>query len=132
MSRPSLAIVGDDLTGAVDAAHGFATRGFETTVVAIQSDDRDEGQDTLSTPGAVTGINTDSRYLDRSHAAKAVSEVIRRVGADTLYKKIDSTLRGNIAMETEAALVESNTTCAIVAPAFPATPVVLLRMGSVS
>jgi len=37
-----------------------------------------------------------------------------------VYKKVDSTLRGNVAAETDAALTASGADLALVAPAFPA------------
>ena len=54
-------------------------------------------------------------------AAKRVVEVARAVrGARLVYKKLDSTLRGNVAAELAAAFGAAGRERAIVAPAFPA------------
>ena len=49
------------------------------------------------------------------------SAVAGEPGARLVFKKIDSTLRGNIAAETEAVLRAADATLAVCAPAFPGT-----------
>jgi uncharacterized protein YgbK (DUF1537 family) len=109
------AIVADDLTGAMDTAHGFAARGHRTAVLALPGD----VEGSLESDASVVGINTDSRYVDRETAVEAVKEAVRRVPAEVVFKKIDSTLRGNVAAEIDAALTEAGSDLAVVAPAFP-------------
>ncbi|MFC7018788.1 MULTISPECIES: four-carbon acid sugar kinase family protein [Haloarcula] len=108
-------IVADDLTGTLDTAQGFAVRGHETAVVPVPADGH--GDATPASP--VVGVNTDSRYADAERAAPAVRDVVESVPAETVYKKVDSTLRGNIGAETDAALAASGAPAALVAPAFP-------------
>lgn len=93
---PRALVVADDLTGATDTAHAFAKRGYETTV---QVD-----PDSTSPDSTVLAVNTDSRYADPGTAAERVRRVVRDAGAPVVYKKVDSTLRGNVASETEAAM----------------------------
>ncbi|MCC7548977.1 MAG: four-carbon acid sugar kinase family protein [Burkholderiales bacterium] len=114
-----VAIVADDLTGALDVAGPFAARG-QRTVVAV-----DERACAPGRFGAadVVSINATSRHLPAARAAALVEDVVARLcpaGAPILIKKIDSTLRGNVAAETLAMLKASGRRCAIVAPAFPA------------
>lgn len=108
-------VVADDLTGAMDTSQGFAARGYATTVVA----DPEAEMDAIDEDAAVLGINTDSRYDDEADAVDAVSEAIETLPAGTVYKKVDSTLRGNFAAEVDAALAASGADLALVAPAFP-------------
>ena len=117
-AAPRLIIVADDLTGAMDVAGPLAGRGLSTWVVA------DAGACTLSTlPAAeVVSINADSRHLSDERAAQRVRRVMRELvhpDAEILIKKIDSTLRGNVLVETLAMLEASGRAAAVVAPAFP-------------
>lgn len=111
-------IVADDLTGAMDTAHGFAARGHGTAVLAAPGAYREEGPGAEASP--VLGVNTESRYADRQRAADAVSDAIGAVPAEVVYKKVDSTLRGNVGPEVDAALDAAGADFALVAPAFPA------------
>lgn len=113
----SVEVVADDLTGAMDASQGFGARGYTTTVVA----DPDAEMDAIPADqdATVLGINTDSRYNDEEDAIESVCEAIETIPAQTVYKKVDSTLRGNFAAEVDAALTASGATLGLVAPAFP-------------
>ena len=104
-------IVADDLSGAADCAIAFARTG-RRTVVALQP----------SAPEAdvILSVDADTRRLPPAEAGRRmreVYEVARRPG-QRLYKKIDSTLRGNWAAEVAA--VRPLAGMAIVAPAYPA------------
>jgi uncharacterized protein YgbK (DUF1537 family) len=113
----AVTVVADDLTGAMDTAHGFAARGYGTIVRATT----DAGSDAIGegeTP--VLGLTTESRYATGSRASRAVSEAIAAFPAETVYKKVDSTLRGNVVREADAALDAAGAPLAVVAPAFPA------------
>lgn len=106
-----LLIIADDLSGAADCAAGFAQR-VSTQIVF-------EGQDSQPR-AAVVAIEVDSRRLTPQAAAHAnrVAVQLPQYTSRALYKKIDSTLRGNVA--SEIAAVQANRGLAIVAPAFPA------------
>lgn len=104
-------IIADDLSGAADCAVAFARTG-QRTVVALQP----------STPEAdvILAVDADTRRLPAAEAARRTREVYeaaRRRG-QRLYKKIDSTLRGNWAAEVAA--LRQLAGMAIVAPAYPA------------
>ncbi len=106
-----LLIIADDLSGAADCAAGFAKR-LSTEIVL--------DTETTSSTAAVVAVDVDSRRLDPGAAAKANSAVLqqRQYANRGLYKKIDSTLRGNVA--SEIAALQALRGLAIVAPAFPA------------
>ena len=103
-------VVADDRSGACDTGHQFAARGFETVVVS-----RDK-----SATADVLVVDTDSRYADAASAAERVREAVKTRDPGLVYKKIDSTLRGNLVAEVDAALAASGADVAVVAPAFPA------------
>ncbi|WP_331233355.1 four-carbon acid sugar kinase family protein [Natronorarus salvus] len=106
-------VVADDLTGATDTGHQFAARGFETTVRVTD----DDGVDCSD----VVVHNTDSRYRSEETAADRVSTAIDAHPDAVVYKKVDSTLRGNLVAEIGAAAEATDADLVLVAPAFPAT-----------
>ena len=113
-----VAIIADDLTGAMDVAGPFATRGQPTWVVV---DHRGCTQEQFR-GAAVVSINTASRHLPAEQAAALVRDAAQRLvpaGTSIVIKKIDSTLRGNVASETLAMMEALGRPNAIVAPAFP-------------
>ncbi len=110
-------ILADDLTGAADCAIAFARRGLSASVVW--------GDD--PPPDAVLALDADSRRLGPDAAAarhRALLHAHHREGT-ALFKKIDSTLRGQPAAELAATVrhlrAQGRGALAIVAPAFPAT-----------
>ena len=112
MAPRSVFILADDLSGAADCAIGAAKAGLDS-VVLLDADAPDQG-------AAVLAVDSDSRYRPVAEAKTLSAGLWRRHAAPghLLYKKIDSTLRGNFAAEM-AALTDAGV--AIVAPAFPAT-----------
>jgi len=108
-------ILADDLSGAADCAIGFASAGHRTVVTleATRAPAHD-GADTIA-------VDTDTRRLTPHDAAARTSAAYAEMSArdQRLYKKIDSTLRGNWA--AEVAGLQALAGMAIVAPAFPAT-----------
>jgi len=116
-------IIADDLTGAADCGVVFAECGMEAMVV-------------LSPPqvGATAGewigadvlaIDAGTRYFGPEQAGEAVARLAYGHPTGLFFKKIDSTLRGNVAAELAAALKvrRASTLERVVilfAPAFPA------------
>ncbi|MFJ7284781.1 four-carbon acid sugar kinase family protein [Pseudomonas sp. NPDC099000] len=106
-------IIADDLSGAADCAIGFASVGMQTVVTLDPLNDKADAQ--------VIAADTDTRRLSPAQAAErtvAAFKALHQPG-QRLYKKIDSTLRGNMAAEVAA--LQPLAGLAIVAPAFPAT-----------
>lgn len=109
----SILIIADDLSGAADCAIGFASAGLHTVVTLEPLTDKVDAQ--------VIAADTDTRRLSPEQAAErtvAAFKALQKPG-QRLYKKIDSTLRGNWAAEVAA--LQPLAGLAIVAPAFPAT-----------
>lgn len=113
-------ILADDLTGAADCAIAFARRGLDAGV----SWGEGPGEDARP---AVFSYDADSRGMTAEQAAIRHRQVLERLFASdrVLFKKIDSTLRGQPAAETAATIAflkaRSGSAFGIFAPAFPAT-----------
>ncbi|CAA9405811.1 Candidate type III effector Hop protein [uncultured Rubrobacteraceae bacterium] len=107
-----IAVIADDLTGAADTGVQLVRAGYRAAVVF-------RGEEV---PAAdAVSFDTDSRAMPAGFAAKRVVEAARAVRhAHLIYKKLDSTLRGNVAAELAAAFGAVGREHAIVAPAFPA------------
>ncbi|MHB1132249.1 MAG: four-carbon acid sugar kinase family protein [Chloroflexota bacterium] len=112
-----LAIVADDLTGAMDTGVQFAKRGLRTVVGLA---------DTLPAEAAgadVAVLNTNSRPDSPAEARRKVyacGRYLRDLGVPRVYKKIDSTLRGNVGVELDALMDAWEVPTVVVTPAFPA------------
>ena len=112
-------LIADDLTGAFDAAAPFARRGLATRVVCRA----DALATALEHPCDVLAVNTASRHIDGAAAAERVARACRALASwnpALLFKKIDSTLRGNVVAEITAAMTASGRGEAVVTPAMPA------------
>jgi D-threonate/D-erythronate kinase len=109
-----MAVIADDLTGAADAGVQLVRAGYRTAVVF-------HGEEVPTTDIDAVSFDTDSRTMPAGFAAKRVVEVARAVrDARIVYKKSDSTLRGNVAAELEALSGVAGRERTVVAPAFPA------------
>ena len=111
-----LTIIADDLSGAGDSGLQFAKRGLRTVVVTHRR--------TEPVHADVVVFDTDSRAATAAAAGARVTAAIasaRRWGATTIFKKIDSTARGNLGAELDAVVTAGGYELAVVCPAFPAT-----------
>ena len=119
---PRIIVVADDLTGAADCGAACAAMGLET-VVALGDVVRACGL-----AADVVAFDAETRHLSPTDAAAvtraAIGGLVTRE-VRVLYKKIDSTLRGNFAVEIAAARAAwsgpSGPALALVAPASAAT-----------
>ncbi len=112
-------IIADDFTGAGDSGIHFARGGASTALLLDPAHlERDmAAYDALS-------LSTESRFLAPPDAAAAVRSLASRcvkAGGTIAYKKVDSTLRGNLGAEIEATLAVSGHTAALVCTAMPKT-----------
>jgi uncharacterized protein YgbK (DUF1537 family) len=108
-------LVADDLTGACDAAVYFAMRGIRPAVVLTARGGSAAG-------ARVVAISTESRDLapdDIRRAMFAAAAEFPGECAARVFKKIDSTMRGNTGVEIAAALEAFHCDAAVVCPAFP-------------
>lgn len=103
-------IIADDLTGACDAGVQFAQHGLDTVVWLSTAEAPDCDVLVLSTASRGNSADGARRKVQGAMAA------LGRAGATLVFKKIDSTLRGNIVAEIEACGFEETW----VAPAYPA------------
>ena len=113
-----VAIVADDLTGAMDAAAPFARRGLDVRVLTAP----DKLEAALQDMPAVLSINTGTRHVSGEQAAAVVGALVSRLihlKPQLLFKKIDSTLRGNLLTETLSAMRASGYPEMLVCPAVP-------------
>jgi uncharacterized protein YgbK (DUF1537 family) len=113
-----IAIVADDLTGALDSAAPFAARGLRAAA-ALDPEALDE---VLATGAAVAAVNTLTRHLDPAAAAEVAGRAAARcveAGARFLLKKIDSRMRGNVGAEASAIAAALGASGLVVAPAVP-------------
>ncbi|MGE6604913.1 four-carbon acid sugar kinase family protein [Halomonas sp. NPDC076908] len=122
MSSCRLAIIADDLSGALDTAAPFAARGADARVVIsleALAKTLDTWQGQLP---EVIAVNTESRHLPADEAASRVTEAVRllkRAHPQQWFKKVDSTLRGQVVAECRA-LREALSLPLLLAPAVPA------------
>lgn len=121
MEAPSIAppldclLIADDLTGACDAAVHFAVLGRRTSVCCSPSAE--------AVAANVLAVSTNSRDREPAEAVAIMEDVASRMphaSAAILFKKIDSTLRGNVGVEIAAAMRVFGCDAAVVCPAYPA------------
>jgi uncharacterized protein YgbK (DUF1537 family) len=119
MNTRSMLIVADDLSGAADCAIAFAGAGRRTVVTLETSSVTNTAAETDNAD--VIAADTDTRRLSPQDAARHTADAFNALNAPgrRLYKKIDSTLRGN--WTAEVAALQPLAGLAIVAPSFPAT-----------
>ncbi|MBS6031935.1 MAG: four-carbon acid sugar kinase family protein [Pantoea sp.] len=115
--KTPVVVIADDFTGANDAGSGLAQAGARVQVLFSPTTPAD------SEAADVWVISTDSRAVTPVVAAERITEAVGhyapQIAQGWLFKKIDSTLRGNVAAELRAALAASGKRLALVAPAVP-------------
>jgi len=110
-------VIADDLTGANDTGVQFARRGARTLVPLDWHDLK-----TLARSADVLVLNTNSRAAPARVAAqraRVAAEALRRAGVEAVYKKIDSTFRGNVGQELDSILDVFPSPLTVLTPAFP-------------
>jgi uncharacterized protein YgbK (DUF1537 family) len=111
---PRIVILADDLSGAADCAMACHRAGMDAQVRLD-----------LQAPGAPAGalaLDLDSRALPPGEALDRTLGAWDQVREGALYRKIDSTLRGHVALEIAATLqIAGPEAFALVCPAYPAT-----------
>ncbi len=109
-------VVADDFTGASDTGVQLAKKGARTEVMLTHQQKPSRRADVLV-------INTESRSMAAEQAAESVSRALAPWQGQPdllIYKKIDSTFRGNVGAEVEAAMTASGKSLALIAAAIPA------------
>jgi len=109
-----IGVIADDLTGAAELAAVGSRHGLRAEIV------RDGGQ-----PGGDAGLvcmDTDSRSREAGEAARLAADaagILRAAGAEWIYKKVDSVLRGNVIPECEGVMRQLGLHRALLLPANP-------------
>lgn len=110
-------VIADDFTGSNDTGVQLAKKGARTEVMLTPTQKPSRRADVLV-------INTESRAIPSAQAAQAVQQALapwcEGETAPLVYKKIDSTFRGNVGAEVTAAMRAANRTLAVIAAAIPA------------
>lgn len=107
-------IVADDFTGANDTGVQLKRRGIDTSVVFTS--------DLLAKSQSSFVIDTESRSLSEDDAYNKIKGILKDVELNNfkyLIKKVDSTLRGNVAKEIKVVDEAYESELVIFAPALP-------------
>ncbi len=114
----TVCIIADDLTGANDTALQFMLNNADTNILL-----NTENNVSPTEYQQAWAISTESRNIspqDGFEKVKTATEFfVQNLNPDFFYKKIDSTLRGNIAVEIMSMLEVLKWDAAVVIPAFP-------------
>jgi uncharacterized protein YgbK (DUF1537 family) len=108
-----IGVIADDLSGAAELGALAVARGMRAEITTGDIK-----------PGSVdvVCVDTDSRACSKEEAARRVTEAadkLRAAGAERIYKKIDSVLRGQVTAEVEALMKHLGFGLAVVVPANP-------------
>lgn len=114
----AVALIADDLSGALDSTAPFAAAGF-SCAVAVSAEDLEQA---LAGDAAVVAVNTASRHLSATEAVRIVGQVAQRLRAmapEVVFKKVDSRLKGPVGVETQAVMFATGRARSLLAPAVP-------------
>jgi uncharacterized protein YgbK (DUF1537 family) len=109
-----IAVVADDLTGALDAVAPFANAGLSVLVATAPA------HLALALSAQVIGVSTNSREISALEAGQRMAEVAQMLrGIPVVIKKIDSRLKGHVAAELQALAQARGLSRALICPAIP-------------
>ena len=120
MENKRCLVIADDLTGAADTGVQFVIRGLNTCLISPDSARPIDFSRYLKRDVLV--VNTHSRSLNARQAADRITLLLKDYRRDLfplVYKKIDSTLRGNMGSEIDAVMENTGFSVGFVAPSFP-------------
>lgn len=113
------AIIADDFTGAGDAGIHFARFGRKIELLLHIDALGRQRRDNID-----IALTSETRFMEPAAAAAVVLDMVRLcrdAGYGRIFKKIDSTMRGNPGSEIEAVLQGTSLTAALVCTAMPKT-----------
>ena len=108
-----IGVIADDLTGAAELGAVGLRHGLSAEVVA---NGKPSGEADL------VCVDTDSRSQSPEEASRRVTaavKLLQQAGAEWIYKKVDSVLRGQVTAEIEAMMKQLGFERALLAPANP-------------
>ena len=111
-------VIADDLTGANDTGVQFTKKGYNAIVSVLDE------QSTIIIPDNldVFVMDTETRELESKTARKILKSILEKINInkkDVVYKKVDSTLRGNMGDEIEEIMIILNRDICIFSPSYP-------------
>jgi len=111
-------VIADDLTGANDTGVQFTKKGYSTIVSVLDE------QSTIIIPDNldVFVMDTETRELESKTARKRLKSILEKINInkkDVVYKKVDSTLRGNMGDEIEEIMNILKKDICIFSPSYP-------------
>jgi 2-keto-3-deoxygluconate permease len=115
--RTKTVIIADDFTGSNDTGVQFAKKGLKSIVTTRMKHSRQ-----LMNEADVLVIDIESRFDSPEIAYKKAFEagnILKYNNIHYIYKKLDSTMRGNIGAELSGLMDSLNASHALIAPAFP-------------
>ncbi|MDE1991944.1 MAG: four-carbon acid sugar kinase family protein [Rhizobiaceae bacterium] len=113
-----IAIVADDLTGAIDTATPFAQYGMRVAV-ALSLDHLDRA---MAEDPSVLTVATGTRHMNEAEARACLlqtTNLLQRFSPKLYFKKIDSRLKGNVVAEVVAMLQSLERDRVVMVPAIP-------------
>jgi 2-keto-3-deoxygluconate permease len=116
--RDKLLIVADDFTGATDTGVHFSKKQLKTIVIT----DKDQISRSLKEFDVLV-VDTESRFDSKDNSYRKICETGKLIKAENIkyiYKKIDSTFRGNVGAEISGLMDSLEIGLTILVPALPA------------
>ena len=111
-------VIADDLTGANDTGVQFTKKGYNTKVSIFNKQLAIIIPDNLD----VFVVDTETRELKSKIAREKLKSILKKLNInknDMIYKKVDSTLRGNVSDEIEEIMNILKKDICIFSPSFP-------------
>lgn len=111
-----MGIIADDLTGSNDSGVQLTKKGLKASVIF------DLSSSAIGKDDDVVVVDTDSRAISSKESYEVTREAalfLKDNGYNHIYKKVDSTLRGNLGYEIKAVVDVYKPDFCVIAPAFP-------------
>jgi uncharacterized protein YgbK (DUF1537 family) len=116
MRSPRVALISDDLTGALDAAAPFAGAGWRTVVATAP----EHLAAALAAGAEILAVSLNSRDISADDAAMRAGQAAAALAAvPILFKKIDSRMKGHVGRESSAVAVVRGLSAVVICPAIP-------------
>ncbi|QQA42467.1 four-carbon acid sugar kinase family protein [Pelagovum pacificum] len=115
---PRVALIADDLTGALDAIVPFAARGLRTVVCCGNDPLRSLEGVEADAIGLVSGTRDGPPEVAEARA-QSFGKAVARMQPEILFRKIDSRMKGHPGLETRATAEAADCEQAVVCPAIP-------------
>ncbi len=130
LAKTRYAVIADDVTGAMDTGLQVLKCGCSAIVILDAKDYSGNMISRKNFGDEFTIINTNTRGTSRQEAFEKVTDIakpLRQTKLELVYKKIDSTMRGNIGAEIKALLQTGLATTIVMTPAIPSRGTVVVN-----